>query len=55
MDTALNTYAAALLTGTGTDVDQITAELHTEHEPTTSAAAAVIDGWHSAETAGETS
>lgn len=54
MDTELATYAAALLAGTGTDTQQITAELHA-NDPSTTAAAAVIDGWRAAKTAGETS
>lgn len=55
MDTELVNYADALLAGTGTDPQQVTAELNANTDPSTPAAAAVIDGWRAAESAGAAS
>lgn len=54
MDTDLTAYAAALLVGTGTSVEEITASLHTNTPAPSPAAAAVMDGWHSANESGAT-
>lgn len=53
MGTDLSTYAAVLLTGTGTSVSELEALLHTDQSPPTPAAAAVVDGWNSADDEGE--
>lgn len=49
MDPELTAYATVLLTGTGTSVTELQALTRAEQEPHTAAAAAVLDGWRSAQ------
>lgn len=48
MDTDLSTYAAALLTGTGTSTEELHDLITNDQEPTDTASAAVMDGWRAA-------